>query len=171
MTFAQKLIVWSPLHRNGVCRTVHFAAGFMFVFAISVPLGWLRLQLGGTTISAAMILGLAIAVYAVLIDRLAGFMMAVLLAPTLWIAEAVSSLPMATGGAIAFGTMAVRFALVIGVHVAIEKRKHGLELGGPVLFLIEPVYLLTLFLFSLGMKKELLADLQAGDPEFRIKGT
>jgi uncharacterized membrane protein YGL010W len=89
-------------------------------------------------------------------------LMALLLVPTLAAAESVARLPGSTVAAVAVGVMVARFALVIGAHVVFEKRTHGLSLGGPQLFFIEPVYLLTLALFSLGLKRELHARVTAG---------
>ncbi len=162
-SFADKLRVWLPLHENGVSRAVHFVGAYLFIFALLVPLSLLRLPVGEVTLTAAHGLLLAVVLYAVTLEWTAGLLMAVPLAPTLLAAEAVvARFPAGTAVAVAVGVMAVRFALVVGAHVVFEKKTHGLSLGGPLLFFIEPVYLLTVALFSLGLKQSLLAEVKAG---------
>ncbi|GHG68087.1 Mpo1-like protein [Comamonas sp. JC664] len=162
-SFADKLRVWLPLHENGVSRAAHFVGAYLFIFALLVPLSLLRLPVGEVTLTAAHGLLLAVVLYAVTLEWTAGLLMAVPLAPTLLAAEAVvSRFPAGTAVAVAVGVMAVRFALVVGAHVVFEKKTHGLSLGGPLLFFIEPVYLLTVALFSLGLKQSLLAEVKAG---------
>ncbi len=57
--------------------------------------------------------------------------------------------------------MVVRFSIVITGHVAFERKTHGLALGGPQLFLTEPVYLLTMAMFAMGMNADLKAQVDA----------
>ncbi|NNC17869.1 DUF962 domain-containing protein [Corallococcus exiguus] len=155
MSFADKMRVWMPLHENGVSRAVHFVGAYLFTFALLVPLCWVRIP--GTPITAAHLLVAAVTVYAMTLEWTAGLLMALPLVPTLLAAEAVSRLPTGTAAGIAVGVMVFRFAMVVGAHVVFEKKTHGLSLGGPQLFFIEPVYLLTLVLFSLGLKQDLRA--------------
>ncbi len=162
MSFADKLRAWMPLHENGVSRAVHFVGAYLFSFALLAPLSLVRVPVGGMELTAAHVLVAAVALYAVTLEWTAGLLMALLLVPTLAAAESVARLPGSTVAAVAVGVMVARFALVIGAHVVFEKRTHGLSLGGPQLFFIEPVYLLTLALFSLGLKRELHARVTAG---------
>ncbi|MCP3104560.1 DUF962 domain-containing protein [Myxococcus sp. K15C18031901] len=164
MSFADKLRAWMPLHENGVSRAVHFVGAYLFIFSLSAPLSLLRVSVGGVELSAAHALMAAVVLYAVSLEWTAGLLMALPLVPTLALAEAVARLPGATVAITAVAVMVVRFALVVGAHVVFEKKTHGLSLGGPQLFLIEPVYLLTLALFGLGLKRELHARVTAGGP-------
>lgn len=158
MSFALKMRAWMPLHENGVSRAAHLLGGYLFVFALLVPLSWARLSVGGLSLSAAHVLVLAVAVYSLTLEWTAGILASLLLLPTFAAAQAVSLLPTGTALGVAFGVMAFRFALVVGSHVLFEKKTHGLSLGGPVLFFVEPVYLFTLGLFALGFKRELLRE-------------
>jgi uncharacterized membrane protein YGL010W len=153
--FALKLRPWLPLHENAVSRAAHFLGGFLFVFAISVPLGWLRFDLGGLALDAATVAVVLIALHSIFLEPTAGLVHAVLLVPGWLAARAVSTLPPLEGGLIALGVMAFRFAIVVGGHVVFEKKTHGLSLGGPLLFVSEPVYLVTLALWKLGMRRGL----------------
>lgn len=162
MSFADKLRAWMPLHESGVSRAVHFVGAYMFSFALLVPLSSVRVPVGGVELTAAHALVVAVALYAVTLEWTAGLLMALPLVPTLGAAEAVARLPPGTAAAVAVGVMAARFALVVGAHVVFEKKTHGLSLGGPLLFFVEPVYLLTVLLFSLGLKRGLHARVTAG---------
>ncbi|NVJ06810.1 DUF962 domain-containing protein [Myxococcus sp. AM001] len=165
-SFADKLRVWLPLHENGVSRAAHFVGAYMFIFAWLVPLSFVRLPVGGVTLTAAHLLLLAVVLYAVSLEWTAGLLMALPLVPTLLAAEAVvARFPAGTAAAVAVGVMALRFALVVGAHVVFEKKTHGLSLGGPLLFFIEPVYLLTVALFSVGLKHTLRAEVTTGPGE------
>jgi uncharacterized membrane protein YGL010W len=158
MSFAQKMRAWMPLHENGVSRAAHLFGGYLFVFALLVPLFWARLDVGGLSLTGAHALVTAVAVYSLTLEWSAGLLASLLLVPTFFAAEAVSRMPTGTAAGIAFGVMVFRFAIVVGGHVLFEKKTHGLSLGGPILFFVEPVYLFTLGLFALGLKRELLRE-------------
>ncbi|RKH33943.1 DUF962 domain-containing protein [Corallococcus praedator] len=162
MSFADKLRPWLPLHENGVSRAVHFVGAYLFTFSLLVPLSWVHLPVPGLSLTAAHLLVLAVVLYAVTLEWTAGLLMAIPLLPTLAAAEAVSRLPTGTAVGVAVGVMVVRFALVVGAHILFEKKTHGLSLGGPLLFFIEPVYLITLVLFSMGFKRDLRARATSG---------
>jgi uncharacterized membrane protein YGL010W len=170
MRFAQKMRAWMPLHENGVSRAVHLLGGYLFVFALLVPAFWLRTEVGGVTLTAAYGLVAAVAIGSVALEWTAGLIASLLLVPTFAAAEAVSRLPTGTAASIAFGVMAFRFAIVISGHVFFEKKTHGLSLGGPNLFFVEPVYLFTLGLFALGFKRELLAEIGTAQEPVRSSG-
>lgn len=162
--FADTLRAWMPLHENGVSRAAHFVGAYLFIFSLAAPLALLRVSVGGTEVSAAHVLMAAVTLHALRLEWTAGLLMALPLVPTLWLAEAVSRLPGPTVALTAVAVMVFRFALVVGAHVLFEKKTHGLSLGGPLLFFVEPVYLLTLALFALGLKRELRARVLAGGP-------
>lgn len=164
MSFADKLRVWMPLHENRASRAVHFLGAYMFIFSLLVPLGLVRFSVGGLELSAAHVLVAAVALYAVSLEWTAGILMSLPLIPTLSAALGVGHLPGPTVAIVAVSVMVVRFALVVGAHVVLEKKTHGLSLGGPQLFFIEPVYLLTLVLFGMGLKRDLHARVTAGGP-------
>ncbi|HVG62089.1 MAG TPA: hypothetical protein VNA24_26230 [Hyalangium sp.] len=158
MSFAQKLRAWMPLHENGVSRAAHLLGGYLFVFALLVPLSWARVDIGGFSLTGAHALVAAVALYSVALEWTAGILASLLLAPTFVAAETISRLPTGTALGIALGVMAFRFAIVVGAHVLFEKKTHGLSLGGPILFFVEPVYLITLGLFGMGFKRELMRE-------------
>jgi uncharacterized membrane protein YGL010W len=158
MSFALKMRAWMPLHENGVSRAAHLLGGYLFVFALLVPLFRARLDVGGMSLTGAHALVLAVAVYSLTLEWTAGLLASLLLVPTFAAAQAVSLLPAGTALGVALGVMVFRFAIVIGGHVLFEKKTHGLSLGGPVLFFVEPVYLITLGLFGMGLKRELLRE-------------
>lgn len=133
MSFADKLRAWMPLHENGVSRAVHFVGAYLFSFSLLVPLSLVRLPVGGLELTAAHVLVVAVALYAITLEWTAGLLMALPLVPTLAAASAVAGLPGSTAAAVAVGVMVVRFALVVGAHVVFEKKTHGLSLGGPLL--------------------------------------
>ncbi|MCP3139180.1 Mpo1-like protein [Pyxidicoccus xibeiensis] len=162
MSFADKLRAWMPLHENGVSRAVHFVGAYMFLFALLVPLSRVHLPVAGLELTAAHTLVVAVVLYAITLEWTAGLLMALPLAPLLAAATSVGTLPGVTVAIVAVGVMVVRFALVIAAHVVFEKKTHGLSLGGPQLFFIEPVYLLTLALFAVGLKRGLYARVMAG---------
>jgi|GEM_PF-1869154 len=171
MSFAQKMRAWMPLHENGVSRAVHLLGGYLFVFALLVPLSWARLEVGGFSLTGAHALVAAVALYAVTLEWTAGLLASLLLVPTLVAAESISHLPTGTALGVAFGVMAFRFAMVIAGHVVFEKKTHGLSLGGPVLFFVEPVYLFTLGLFALGFKRELLRQVGPGPDQEPVRSS
>jgi hypothetical protein len=141
-TFAEKYARWEPLHRNPVCRAAHLAGAFLFLFAALTPFGWARFELAGADLSFGVFATLAACALAISVWPLGGLLESVLIiAPAAAAAHYVSRLPMLTGALCIAGALAIRFPVVIASHLVFEKKKHGLELGGPLLFLTEPVYL------------------------------
>jgi uncharacterized membrane protein YGL010W len=130
LNFAQKMRAWMPLHENGVSRAAHLLGGYLFVFALLVPLAWARVDVGGFSLTGAHALVAAVALSSVALEWTAGILASVLLAPTFVAAETVSRLPTGTALGIALGVMVFRFAIVVGGHVLFEKKTHGLSLGG-----------------------------------------
>lgn len=161
MTFAEKLRAWIPLHENPVSCALHFLGGYLFVFALAVPLSFASLDVGGVALTPARVAFAALAIYMVSLEWTAGLLSAALLLPTLLAAEQLATLPHGTAAALALGVMVFRFSIVVGAHALFEKKFHGLSLGGPVLFVVEPVYLFTLAMFRLGAKQELQARVRA----------
>jgi uncharacterized membrane protein YGL010W len=161
VAFPQKLKTWLPFHQNRVSCALHFVGAYLFVLSLFIPLGWIRFGVAGFEVSAAMVAAVALAALMMALDFVGGALMSVLLLPTLMLAERLSQLPTATGGGLALGIMVFRFAIVIGGHVVFERRTHGLSLGGPILFVSEPVYLIAAAMFGLGLRKELKAQVEA----------
>jgi uncharacterized membrane protein YGL010W len=135
---------WVPLHRHAGSCALHFVGAYMFMLALLIPLGWLRIELGSVAVTGAILAAVGMAAMMLSLEPSMGAVASVLLIPTVMLAQHLSLLPRATGAFVALGVMVVRFALVIGAHVLLEKKTHGLSLGGPQLFITEPVYVLNL---------------------------
>ena len=164
MHFADKLRAWLPLHQHPLNRAVHLGGAFMFVFALWVPLSMTYLPAADVNVTPARVATIALMAYAIWLERTAGALYAVLLVPVLKAAESVAALPLGEAVAVCGATMALRFGVVIAGHLAFERKTHGLSLGGPLLFLTEPVYLFTQLMFGLGCKQDLLTLVQRRDP-------
>ena len=140
MRFAEKMRAWMPLHENGVSRAVHLLGVLPLRLRPPRP-RVLAAHRGGRCHPRLALHALvaAVALGSVALEWTAGLIASLLLVPTFAAAEAVSRLPTGTAAGIAFGVMAFRFAIVISSHVFFEKKTHGLSLGGPNLFFVEPV--------------------------------
>lgn len=165
---AEQLAAWMPYHRIPANRFAHFVAGILFWISVLIPLGWARVDIGGVTLSLAMLPLLALFAYATLLDRTVGGVMAFLLLAVGFVADRFSQLPLLTGAEIAVGAMAVRFAVAGIGHSIIEKKMHSLLAFGPAgrIFAIEHIYLIAVILMGFGLMPQLKQNVQRLDPQF-----
>jgi uncharacterized membrane protein YGL010W len=166
---AEQLGAWTPYHRNPANRFAHFVAAVLFWISVLIPLGWVWVDVGGMTLSLAMLPLVALFAYAALLDFTVGVVMAFLLVGVGLVAGWLSQLPMSTGAEIAVGVMALRFAAAGIGHALIEKNKHSLLAFGPPgrIFAVESLYLIAVTLIGLGLKPRLKQDVQRLDPRFQ----
>ena len=152
-TLTQQLSQYASYHRDGRNIATHFVGVPMIVTAVAVLLSRPAVELGGLTVSPAIVLGLAAGIYYLLLDLGLGLAMDALLAGALyfgaWCAQQSTTLWLATG--LGLFTIGWIFQFV-GHHFEGRKPAFVDDLIG---LMIGPLFVLAELLFMLGLLREL----------------
>jgi uncharacterized membrane protein YGL010W len=152
-TLDEQLAVYASYHRSPWNRLTHYVGVPLLTFALLIPLGWLRVPIGGIEITGAMAFAAAVLAWYVRLDAGLAATMLVVVAPLVYAAERVAQQPLATGLWI-FGV-----AFVVGwtfqlVGHAIEGRRPAL-VDNLVQALVAPLFILLEAAFALGLRRDL----------------
>ena len=166
-TLEQQMSFYAAYHQDARNKATHFVGVPLIVFSLMIPLGWLRADLGGFTLSAALAAGAILFVYYLLLDVALGLAMGAVFALLLWAAEPLSQ---AAPGA-SFSWFLVLFvggwALQLWGHV-FEGRKPALVDNLFQIF-VAPIFLAAEVFFALGYKPRLREAVQRRALEMRAQ--
>jgi len=164
-TLEQQMSFYAAYHQDPRNKATHFVGVPMIIFGLFVALGWARLELGGVTLTAALLLAAVVLVWYFLLDVPLALAMLALNALLLYLADLVSTQPMAMG--------AVWFAVFFGGGWVIQLIGHVWEGRKPALvdnffqIFVAPIFLAAEVFFALGYKPELHAAVQKRALEMR----
>ncbi len=130
----------------------------MIAFSLMIPMGWLRADLGGYTVSMALVVTSVLLLYYLILDIPLGLASCVVFALMLWGADALSQLPLVASGAWFLLLFVVGWALQLWGHVY-EGRKPALVDNLFQVF-VAPIFLAAEVFFALGYKTGLHAAVQ-----------
>ena len=82
---------YAAYHRDPRNRATHFVGVPLIMLAILVPLSWPAVEVGGFTVTAAMLLAAAVLAYYFVLDAGLALAMLALIALLLWIAELIAA--------------------------------------------------------------------------------
>ena len=157
-TLEQQMSFYAAYHQDARNKASHFIGVPMIIFGLFIPLGWARVEVGGLTLTAAMLLAAIVLVWYFLLDvPLAAAMLAVN-ALLLYLADLVSVQPMGVG--------AVWFLVFFGGGWVIQLIGHVFEGRKPALvdnffqIFVAPIFLAAEVFFALGYKPALHAAVQ-----------
>ncbi len=153
-TLEQQMSVYMRYHRNPWNKLTHFVGVPVIVFALFIPLGWLRIPLGGIEITGAMIFAGAVLVYYFMLDVPLALAMTAVIALLLCGADRLSQLPLLQGGLWFLATFIGGWILQLVGHV-FEGKKPALVDNFFQIF-IAPLFLMAEVFFLFAYKKEVL---------------
>ncbi|HEY4637766.1 MAG TPA: Mpo1-like protein, partial [Burkholderiales bacterium] len=105
-TLEQQMSFYAAYHQDPRNKASHFVGVPMIIFGLFIALGWARVDVGGATLTAAMLLAAVVLVWYFLLDVPLALAMLAVNALLLYLADSVATQPMATG--------AVWFAVFFG---------------------------------------------------------
>ncbi|MDH5577399.1 MAG: DUF962 domain-containing protein [Betaproteobacteria bacterium] len=164
-TLEQQMSFYAAYHQDARNKASHFVGVPMIIFGLFIALGWARLEVGGVTLTAALLLAAVVLVWYFLLDVPLALAMLALNALLLYLADGVSTQPLATSA----GWFVVFFVggwviQLIG-HVW-EGRKPALVDNFFQVF-VAPIFLAAEVFFALGYKPALHAAVQKRALEMR----
>jgi uncharacterized membrane protein YGL010W len=154
----QQMGFYAAYHQDPRNKASHFVGVPMIIFGLFIALGWARVDVGGVTLTAAMLLAAVVLVWYFLLDVPLALAMLAVNALLLYLADRVSTQPMATG--------ALWFIVFFGGGWVIQLVGHVWEGRKPALvdnffqIFVAPIFLAAEVFFALGYKPALHAAVQ-----------
>ena len=154
----EQMSTYAAYHQDARNKATHFIGVPLIVLSLFIPLAWLRLDIGGVAISAAMLFAAAVIVYYLLLDVPLGLAMLVVFALLAWAGERIAML----GAVAGWSWFAVLFVggwiLQLVGHVY-EGRRPALADNLFQIF-VAPIFLAAEAFFALGYKPGLQEAVQ-----------
>ena len=166
-TLEDQMSFYAAYHQDARNKATHFVGVPLIVFSLMIPLGWLRADVGGITLSAALVVTAVLFVYYLVLDVALGLAMAALFALMLWGAEPLSQA--------AFGVSLGWFLLLFVGGWALQLWGHVFEGRKPALvdnlfqIFVAPIFLAAEVFFALGYKLALHEAVQRRALEMRAQ--
>lgn len=157
-TLEDQMSFYAAYHQDSRNKATHFIGVPMIVFSLMIPLGWLRADIDGFTISAALIVTSALLLYYLVLDLPLGLAMGLVFALMLWGAEPLSQAAFMTSLAWFLVLFIAGWALQLWGHVY-EGRKPALVDNLFQIF-VAPIFLAAEVFFALGYKPKLHEEVQ-----------
>jgi uncharacterized membrane protein YGL010W len=164
-TLEQQMSFYAAYHQDARNKASHFVGVPMIIFGLFIALGWARIEVGGVTLTAAMLLAAIVLVWYFLLDVPLAAAMLVVNALLLYLADLVSVQPMGVG--------ALWFLVFFGGGWVIQLIGHVFEGRKPALvdnffqIFVAPIFLAAEVFFALGYKPALHAAVQAHAHQMR----
>src|SRR5689334_7222215 len=90
-TLEEQMSVYAAYHQDGRNKATHFVGVPVIVLSMFIPLAWLRVELGGVTITAAMVFAGVVLVYYFMLDVPLALAMLVTNALLLWLGQTLAA--------------------------------------------------------------------------------
>jgi uncharacterized membrane protein YGL010W len=149
---------YAAYHQDARNKATHFVGVPIIVLSLFIPLSWLRFELGGVTLTAAMIFAGIVLIYYFTLDIVLGLGMLVFNAALIWLAQIIAAQG-ALQGWIGFGTLFIGGWILQLVGHVFEGRKPALADNLFQIF-VAPIFLCAELFFALGYKPKLHAAVQ-----------
>jgi len=159
---------YAAYHQDARNKATHFIGVPVIVLSLFIPLSWIRVDLGGVPITAAMVFAGVVLVYYFVLDFALGAAMLVLNAALLWLAHTLAGLGMVQGW-IWFAVLFVGGWVLQLVGHVFEGRKPALADNFFQIF-VAPIFLCAELFFALGYKPKLHAAVQERAMRMRAAG-
>ena len=164
-TLEQQMSFYAAYHQDARNKASHFVGVPMIIFGLFIALGWARVEVGGITLTAAMLLAAVVLAWYFLLDVPLALAMLALNAILLYLADMVSVQPIGPG--------VVWFLAFFGGGWVIQLVGHVWEGRKPALvdnflqIFVAPIFLAAEVFFALGYKPALHAAVQKRALEMR----
>ena len=156
---------YAAYHQDGRNKLTHFVGVPAIIFGLFIALGWLRVDIGEFTLSAAMLLAAVVMVWYFMLDVPLALAMLAVNGLLLYLADQIAVQPVTVG--------ALWFLVFFGGGWVIQLIGHVFEGRKPALadnffqIFVAPIFLAAEVFFALGYKPELHARVQKRALEMR----
>jgi uncharacterized membrane protein YGL010W len=149
----EQMSFYAAYHRDARNKATHFFGVPAIMLSLFIPLAWIRVEVGGATLTAAMLLAALVLVYYFLLDVPLALAMLAVSAALVWAGHEVAAL----GAAVGWTWFAILF---VGGWI-LQLVGHGFEGRRPALadnlfqIFVAPIFLAAEVFFALGYKPAL----------------
>ena len=150
--------VYAAYHQDARNKATHFIGVPAITLSLLIPLAWIRVDAGGVTITAAMLLAAIVLAYYLLLDVPLGLAMAAIFGAMLFVGHQIAGLGTAPGW-IWFAILFVGGWILQLVGHVFEGRKPALADNLFQIFMA-PIFLAAEVFFALGYKPHLYQSVQ-----------
>jgi len=157
-TLEDQMSIYAAYHQDGRNKATHFIGVPVIVLSLFIPLAWLRIDVGGITVTAAMVFAGVVLLYYFMLDVPLALAMLVTNALLLWLAQTIADQGTLQGW-IWFAVLFVGGWILQLVGHVFEGRKPALADNLFQIF-IAPLFLAAEVFFALGYKPALHAAVQ-----------
>ena len=159
------MALYAAYHQDARNKATHFVGVPVIMLSIFIPLAWLRIELGGFSVTAAMFLAAVVLAYYFVLDVPLGIAMLVATTVLVWAGERIAALGMLQGWT-GFAVLFVGgWILQLAGHV-FEGRKPALADNLFQIF-VAPIFLCAEIFFALGYKPRLHQAVQQRAQQLR----
>ena len=166
-TLEDQMSTYAAYHQDARNKATHFIGVPAIVFSLMIPLGWMRADMGGGALSAAMVVTGILFLYYLVLDIPLGLAMGAVFALMLWAAEPLSQASL--------GVSLTWFLLLFVGGWALQLWGHVYEGRKPALvdnlfqIFVAPIFLAAEVFFALGYKPGLHQAVQRRALEMRAQ--
>jgi uncharacterized membrane protein YGL010W len=157
-TLEDQMSFYAAYHQDSRNKATHFVGVPLIVFSLMIPLGWLRAEVAGFPLSAALVVSAILLAYYLVLDIPLGLAMAAVFALMLWGAEPLSQASLGISLTWFLILFVGGWALQLWGHVY-EGRKPALVDNLFQIF-VAPIFLAAELFFALGYRPALHAAVQ-----------
>src|SRR6266850_4008389 len=167
-TLEQQMAFYAAYHQDSRNKATHFVGVPAIMLSLFIPLAWLRIELGGVAISAAMLFAAAVLVYYFLLDVPLALAMLLITGILVWSGERIAGQGTAQQGWVWFGVLFVGGWILQLVGHVFEGRKPALTDNLFQIF-VAPIFLCAEAFFALGYRPGLQEAVQRRAMEIRAR--
>src|SRR3954451_9348010 len=154
----EQMAIYASYHQDARNKATHFIGVPIIVLSLFIPLAWLRVDIGGVGVTAAMVFAGIVLVYYFVLDFALGAAMLLMNAVLLWLGQTIADLGTMQGW-LWFAALFIGGWILQLVGHVFEGRKPALADNLFQIF-VAPIFLCAELFFALGYKPKLHAAVQ-----------
>jgi uncharacterized membrane protein YGL010W len=168
-TIEDQMSFYAAYHQDGRNKATHFIGVPAIMLSLFIPLAWIRFDIAGHTITAAMVFAAVVLVYYFILDVPLALAMFLVTTALVWVGHQIAGLGTLQGW-LWFAILFVGGWILQLVGHVFEGRKPALADNLFQIF-VAPIFLAAEVFFALGYKPQLHQRVQERARELRKSGT
>jgi uncharacterized membrane protein YGL010W len=149
----EQMSVYAAYHQDARNKATHFVGVPLIMLSLFIPLAWLRIEIGGITLTAAMLFAAAVLAYYFMLDLLLGLAMLAITGVIVWLGQLIAAQGTLQGWSWFASLFVGGWILQLVGHV-FEGRRPALADNLFQIF-VAPIFLAAELAFALGYKPAL----------------
>jgi uncharacterized membrane protein YGL010W len=154
----EQMAFYAAYHQDARNKATHFIGVPLIMLSLFIPLAWLRLEIGGASVTAAMLFAAGVLLYYLVLDLFLGIGMVLVTVPLVWLAALLAAQGTAAGW-IWFAALFIGGWILQLLGHAFEGRRPALADNLFQIF-VAPIFLCAEVVFALGYRPQLHAAVQ-----------